>query len=295
MKDRDAYGAEFDEDLSELEDAEEEHTDDPEKCKDPWCCHCEGECECGAYDYDRGGDEMSERSYEGSDAGHYYELKEKREKRKREVLQERKEKKLEWEFVRTKEDEVRAAYESLQSHEKKGETVPVKSLPDQSLQLFCSDSVEYFYRYIAPTVRVDFYYEPSQGDSDDPEDNTNSPNPDIPREYGVEEDEAGVLHGFVYLNASIQCHFGPFHPPKRASQSPVTLKSDNGHELSFTFFGSRYPKLTLSREMMSTYMTDTRHPSPLPPTAPEVFEFVGIWRDQEKEEAQWLEAREGRA
>jgi hypothetical protein len=71
--------AEFDEDLSELEESDESGKKG---------CDCDGdasECEYDLEDEDK----MSEKSYDGSDADNYYELKETRKERKRELLEQR--------------------------------------------------------------------------------------------------------------------------------------------------------------------------------------------------------------
>ncbi|KAF4627162.1 hypothetical protein G7Y89_g10997 [Cudoniella acicularis] len=74
-KGREVHPADFDEDVSELEEEEDEKAE---------CDECDGDdsdCEC------RREDDESERSYDGSDAGYYYELKEDRQKRKRALLE----------------------------------------------------------------------------------------------------------------------------------------------------------------------------------------------------------------
>jgi hypothetical protein len=90
----------------------------------------------------------------------------------------------------------------------------------------------------------------------------------------------------LYLDWNINCGFGPFRPQKRASRKPVKVKSSDGkYKLSFVFIGNGYLKLRMSREMVFMAPHGTRPGAP-PPTAPEVFEFVGIWRDREKEKAE---------
>lgn len=102
-----------------------------------------------------------------------------------------------------------------------------------------------------------------------------------------------MLHGTAYLHEDAYCSFGPFRPPHCASQEAVKLmcKCDNNkHELWFTFIGNGYLKLKVSREMVNM---DPEFP--LPPTAPEVFEFVGILLDPEEAERlemeRWARAR----
>lgn len=114
---------------SELEEDEEQEGDDVEQFKneDYEGCECgeeNPECDCKF----ENGDDMdeedeSERSYDGSDAGYYYELKEEREERKQEKLREQKEKERQRDIERTKEEEVRVAYRSLNKAERKGQTI----------------------------------------------------------------------------------------------------------------------------------------------------------------------------
>ncbi|KAK0657299.1 hypothetical protein B0T16DRAFT_452780 [Cercophora newfieldiana] len=98
----------FDEDLSELEDEEDEDAED-----DGDGDEVEDDDED---DDDDDADELeseSERSYAGTDADYYYELKEKREDRKRAVLKGRQEKEGLREVEQAKQDEVHAVFESF--------------------------------------------------------------------------------------------------------------------------------------------------------------------------------------
>lgn len=109
------------------------------------------------------------------------------------------------------------------------------------------------------------------------------------REAGVRNDEARIMRGLVYLNAEAGYKFGPFHPRKTASREVITMSSDEGDELSLEFIGNGFLRLTLSREMVFTRMWYSKDPHPPPsppPDAPEVFGFIGILRDHEKEEAE---------
>ncbi|OBT47088.1 hypothetical protein VE00_03132 [Pseudogymnoascus sp. WSF 3629] len=83
LKYTDPHPEDFDEDLSELEESDEL---DEKKCE---CGGDASECECDLADEHK----ESERSYNGSDADIYYELKETRKERKRELLEKHEEKK----------------------------------------------------------------------------------------------------------------------------------------------------------------------------------------------------------
>jgi hypothetical protein len=279
---REVNGYDFDEDLSELEEDKEQERDDIEqfknKDKNDQDCECndeDSECDCSDEDDDMDEDDESERSYDDSDADYYYELKEERDERKQEKLRERKEKERTRDIEKTKEEEVRVAYRSLNMAEKECETIPVGLLADQSFRLFCSDHVDLFYSDIYVTKRVDFYY---LDDTDIPCPHKQKP--------GSETD---MLYGDVYLDASANCNFGPFCPPKSASPKAFKVRSCDGmYELSFTFIGNGYLKLRVSREMVFMNPDSASPPAP-PAAAPEVFEFVGIWRDCEKEKAEQQE------
>jgi hypothetical protein len=267
---RQVNGYDFDEDLSELE----EDKDDVEQFEnEDEDCECGGEdpeCDCKFED-----DDESERSYDGSDADYYYELKEERVERKQEKLRERKKKERQQDIEKTKEEEVHAAYRSLNKAEKERKTIPVGLLAGQSFKLFCSDHVDHFYSDLYATKRVDFYHL----------DDTNNPRLHKQKPGG----EADMLYGDVYLDANANCNFGPFRPPKRASRKAFKVRSCDGmYELSFKFIGNGYLKLRVSREMVFMNPYSASPPAP-PAAAPEVFEFVGIWRDWEKEKAEQQE------
>lgn len=267
-EDREVCGEDFDEDLSELEDDddEEQGSDGVEQSEEEDCA-CGGddpECDCQDDDDD---ESDSERSYDGSDADYYYELKEEREERKQEKLEERKEKEQLLEIEKTMEDEVCAAHRSLDAAEEEGrEPNPVGSLAGQSFKLYCSDHVDYFYSDFYATKRVDFFH------------------PD--EDQRMRGDEADALYAHVHLDSNANCNFGPFRPPKLANQKAFRVKSeDNKYELSLQFIGNGYLKLRVSREMVFMKPHNARRPPP-PPAAPEVFEFAGILRDLEKEKAE---------
>lgn len=276
---RDVRPHDFDGDLSELEEGNEQRDDDEqlkEDCEDCECGGADSECDCQFEYDDEMDDDESERSYDGSDADYYYELKEQREERKREKLEERKEKDREVELVRTKEEEVRRAYKLLRKAKKEHNTIPVESLAGQGFKLFCSDYINHSPNGLNAVKLVNFYHK------DDMDDGAGH------SRLGKQEpsNETGMLYGDVYLEGSAFCDFGPFRPPSRASRKPVKVKSCDGkYELLFKFIGNGYLKLKVSHEMV--YMRSYNFNPPAPPSsAPEVFEFVGIWRDPEKEETE---------
>ncbi|KAJ0109339.1 hypothetical protein J7T55_000264 [Diaporthe amygdali] len=233
------------------------------------------ECDCQFED----GDDMdsyeheSERSYDGSDADYYHDLKEEREERKREKLQERVEKEREQGFERTKEEQVCAAYKSLRKIRKEHKTIPVGPFAGHGFKLFCSDHVNHFHSDLYAIKRVDIYL------VDDMYDVLNDFYWDRQKPSGG----TGVLYGDVYLNAEANCNLGPFRPPKRASRKSVKVKSHDGkYELSFKLIGNGYLKLRVSREMVFMGLYGRTPSTAPPPTAPELFKFVGIWRDPEE-------------
>lgn len=268
----------FDEDLSELEEGSKQKND------------AESDCE-------------SERSYAGSDADLYYELKEEREERKREKLQERKGRKRQKRkgrkhkaqqlaFERSKEEEVRAEYDSLEGQTnllswlaKPGATpqarkeptpIPFESLAGQEFELFCSDHVKYWYDGSYYGEKSVYFWHPDASVSDERKEGLKDPN------Y-----ETGMLFGELELGNYVMCKFGPFWPPSRASRKPVKVESDDGkHDISFQFLGNGYLKLRVSRNFvfMDSHLGNSKPPPP--PSAPQEFEFVGIWYNRPKEDAE---------
>lgn len=289
---RDGNAHDFDEDLSELEEdseqgdnADKQFREERGETVEMDDCECGGEdseCDCQS-EYDSDDDNDSERSFQGSEADYYYELKEEREERKLEKLEDRKEKARLIEFDKTKEEEVRAAYKSLQKAEKKHKTIPIpiESLAEQGFHLYCSDHVShaYFPEFAHRTLEL-YHLDESEG----------SLNPHLSKEekQKLGGKTEGFLTGELYLNTDANCSFGPFLAPKRASGKTIKTKSGDGkYELSFKFMGNGYLELKLSREMVFSRPYDSKPP---PATAPEVFKFVGIWRDKKKEVAQLKKA-----
>lgn len=158
---------------------------------------------------------------------------------------------------------------ALDKAEREHRIIAVGPLARQSFKLFCVDHVEYFFSDLYPTKRIEFYSLDNLDGSDQEQPGS----------------AANMLYGDVYLNAEANCNFGPFRPPTRASQNVVKVKSCDGkYDLWLKFIGKRYLKLRVSREMV--FMNPFRASAPDPPTAaPEVFEFVGVLRDLERERA----------
>ncbi|KAK3373575.1 hypothetical protein B0T24DRAFT_720234 [Lasiosphaeria ovina] len=206
-------------------------------------------------------DSGSEASYTGSYAGYYYELKEEREYRKKEMVEELKKKDEILGGERTKEEEVRAAYESLAEAEKEDKAIPrIESLEGRKFTLFCADYVNRNYNRHRLTKKWVKFREV----------------------FRDEEDEAGELYGTLMVD-KYKYRFGPCRLPHRAStEEALKMELDGSRsrfELSVTFVSNDYLKVRVSRY--------TSNPAfPRLPTAPKVYEFAGVWRDKEKERAE---------
>jgi hypothetical protein len=91
----------------------------------------------------------SERSYDGSDADYYYELKELREERKRELLnqklQSQKEKEQALKEGRAMEKEILATLKSLKKGKEQRNKTRLDPRARQEFKLFCSDYIDHFY------------------------------------------------------------------------------------------------------------------------------------------------------
>ncbi|GAB1312004.1 hypothetical protein MFIFM68171_02214 [Madurella fahalii] len=153
------------------------------------------------------------------------------------------------------EKEILAVHKSLKKGKKQRNKTRLDPLAGQEFKVFCSDYIAHFYM-------------PPCGMTKRP------------------GSEADMVYGNMYFDSNTHCHFGPLRRPKRASRKAVKVKTSDGkHELSFKFIGNRYLKLKVSWEFVSTARGDPCPPDP-PRAAPEVFKFVGIKRDREKETAE---------
>jgi hypothetical protein len=207
-------------------------------------------------------DDESERSYAGSEAECYYELKDEREERKRELLEQRrtidKEREKQMKYERAKEEEVSAAYESFKKARrrarKEGRRMPVDSIAGQEFTLYSSDYVDKYTSEFGETPisrkRAEFYYvcDSEWGGSD---------------EVGVEDglDNTGkvvagkekpmYVQGQVYLDSEASCTFSLIRLPTYARRKDMKFKSDGGkYDLWFKFFGNGYLKLSISRNLV---------------------------------------------
>lgn len=212
-------------------------------------------------------DTASDRSYNGSDADFYYELKAERQERKMELQEMRKyheqAKDSQRTFDQEKEREVQEMYDAVKNAKKQSES-PLKSIAGQSFRLYSVEHVNYCYSSgVYPSKYVEFYCL----DEDNPLDR---PSP---------ARQAVQMHGHVYLNSDTDCDFGPFFPPKQTGLDEFQLISIRGkHKLTFQLLSSDYLKLKIPREVAFANR-DT------PTDAPEVFEFAGIRFDRETEKA----------
>jgi hypothetical protein len=235
-------------------------------------------------------DDESERSYAGSLAERYYELKDEREERKRELLEERrtieKEREKQMKFERAKEDEVYAAYKSFKKARrrarKEGRKIPIDSIVGQEFTLYSSDYVDKYTSEFGETPdktrRVNFYY------LDECDISWNAG-----KSVG-EEDKSTYVEGQVYLDSDAECTFSPIRLPTYARRKDMKLKSDDGkYALWFKFFGNGYLKLSISRNFLFEGRLGSSS------ATPEMFDFVGIWRDWEKEKKEMAEKHERRA
>lgn len=273
-EDRDVEPWDFDEDISELGEGEGNESDG----SDVACtCDDEDDCEC----YLSGDDEESERSYTGSDADYYYELKEQRTDRKMQLHDEKEQQQEERNSTREdesrKEQIVYAAYEAMLEAEKGGDSprLVLESITNKSFDLYSVDHVDHCYHDFYRSKYVEFYH--------------------------IEEDEEcckppdaeAKITGHAYLSADSGCQFVPFHPPKTAGCQKIPLKAQASEcEPVFQFINNNYLIMTvkaksrmISRDVRTTEVANI----------PDVFTFVGIHMDPKEQKRQILEEMEERA
>ncbi|CAH0047208.1 unnamed protein product, partial [Clonostachys solani] len=142
----------FDEDISDLE--EPDKGDESEGYCD--CDSDASECDCEL----SVGDHVSERSYTEDDADYYYELKEMREERKRELRDNKKEdarmKQEEYDHNKKKMKEVYDFYKKMKETIKNGDEPPIlNTLDGSSFRLFSVEHVDYRYDNDLYPTRLD--------------------------------------------------------------------------------------------------------------------------------------------
>jgi hypothetical protein len=264
--DGDVEPEDYDEDISELGESDTSSEEDDER--ECGCGDDASECDCDLNDGENTDEESeSVKTCDGSDAETYYELKEERETRKRELWEERKRKEKAKEFVKGKEDEVNAAYQAFRKArrraKKRGEKIPIDFTVSRSYKLYSSDHDEWAHDHsMYSTQRADFYHI-DECDGGAPSPNGGSEKP---------------LYGQIYLDGAANCTFGPIPVPKRARRKDMAVTGDGAgkYDLRLKFFGNEYLKVSVPRALVEGHHK-------LRSGAPERFEFVGIVRDLEKE------------
>lgn len=264
----------FDEDISDL--SASESGDDVEEVD----CDCDNEDQCDCYVDDETThefqDDASQKSYQGSDASWYYELKGLRENRKRELQSWAKERQQTRKYESCKEEEVRTAYKALDRVEKESEIPHMSSLANKSFRLYSTDYLDQFSPSYWEHLRskyIEFYAPETSLELSD-------------RQASGDEQ---TVEGHVYLNGNTWCPFLPFRSPTRPSRERRLLNScQDPHGLTIQFISDKYIWLEIPRELVFD-----GHWEPAPASAPAVFEFGGILRDldKEKEERLSLERR----
>lgn len=259
----------FDEDISDLSASES----DDDAVEVDCACDSEDTCDCfvddeNTHDFQ---DDASQRSYQGSDASWYYELKDLREDRKRELRSQGKEMQQTRINESCKEEEVRMAYEALDRAEKESETLYMSSLANRSFRLYSTDYLDQFspsYWEHLLSKYIEFYAPETSREVSD-------------RQASGDEQ---TVEGHVYLNGNTWCPFLPFRLPTRPSREKHLLKSCDGpHSLAIQFISDKYIRLEIPRELVFD-----GHWESAPTSAPAVLEFGGILRDVDKEKEERL-------
>ncbi|KAI6080854.1 hypothetical protein F4821DRAFT_275615 [Hypoxylon rubiginosum] len=279
----------FDEDISELDEGEEEHFE----------CHCEAQddpdygCECGP--------ESDGESYNGPDADDYYYLKEMREDRKEEIRDSLKQKQKLVEAHEHRVDEVRAARKALKKELKKvekgspinfftqsgwsslGEFVGPGQMEDagycrtKQYELYSADFMEQCWEddYYNYWKRVDFE------EYGRPENDGKTPSA---------QGKAGkTVHCRIYASPSHEPALKPFRAPDHLSLKTHKIKAKSGeYKITIQFVGKDYLKMKVPRHVIKSngfpHVSDS---------APEVFEFVGILYNYEKRKMEMEEMGRG--
>ncbi|KAM0543445.1 hypothetical protein ACHAPJ_012309 [Fusarium lateritium] len=208
-------------------------------------------------DLDETSQDSEAQPYDGPDAAYYYELKEKREERKRELhrrkeyLRKRREDARQAELE--KQQEVQAAYQAFEITISNGGTTYLGPL-DSQFDLYCLD---YFDRFYDPSPHgyqrryIKFQY--PEGEHD--------------------EGRSGILNGRLWLNPNVDYELSPLIPPEQASLDQFRLKTIDGNlELVVQFIDKNHLILRVSRDFV--FMDNPQDAS-----GPETFIFMGVRND----------------
>lgn len=202
------------------------------------------------------------RSHADSLADIYYQFKDIRDERKRELEQERQDILNEIQSEIEMENKVNQAYRSFINASKKdsNKTTSMPSLPATRYIIHCRDQPRYFYNGLGPGY-VEFYHLSAEDDFG------STPPPDF---------HPKKINGHIYINANNGVSFEPFEPPKEFSGTDFVVSSfPSGLDVRFKFFSKDYIKMSVPRELAF----ENEDP---PADAPDVFEYVGVRRDWEK-------------
>ncbi|KAF2668922.1 hypothetical protein BT63DRAFT_245931 [Microthyrium microscopicum] len=245
---------EFDEDISDLEEKPERGESD---------CECEDfhdeDCEFADDDGD------TERSYDGSDVENYYDLKEKREDRKRETLREAKEKQAAVDGEREEVENLVATYETELAD---GKHLSMPSEVDfirgnsSAYDIFCPELVDYM--------------------------ETGLPC-DIKHIQFTTTSEAHWFSVEIYLGMDVSICLDSFQIEEGTEIDELQLEClEGGYETSMEFVGKDYITLSIPRESVLEALKEEGFDISDP--APRFFEFVGLNLALSREKKKkWLE------
>ncbi|KUI71205.1 hypothetical protein VM1G_06859 [Cytospora mali] len=206
----------------------------------------------------------SEQSYDGSDAGLYYQLKEQRDELKQSRKDEWAKKKEQCRWELEKENEVRVAYKAFKKDRKKGIQFPLNvHKTSRSYQLYCVDHTKHVWDPLPVTKRLDI----------------NVCDGHKLKTMSAEDDAEflGQIYGQIYIASGSNCSFGPFDPPRFATRKTYTYEAEEQYDVLIRFVGERYVKVMLPQETVFGVVSQ-----PVPDSAPEVFTYYGILIEFEK-------------
>ncbi|KAM0543970.1 hypothetical protein ACHAPJ_012065 [Fusarium lateritium] len=239
----------YDEDISELESEVS--------------CSSQNGCEYGSDDIclEHGDSDLEDDDTSddggGSDIDGYYQFKEERKERKRELRDQRKNHKdnlgEDLEFETRYENEVKEVLANLKATTKKKPS-PLKRLGGRLFKIWSVEHVKYCPAEIAPTRYIDFW-------SDDEWDSDKIDKP---------ERKQNKFTGHIYMMSDSIGHFNKFTPPKLPSTKTYKLEVRNS-TVDVQFIDDNYLILKIPRELVFTNVR-TR----IPPEAPRVFTYYGV-------------------